>query len=324
MEAQQTADLSQYINYINAPLLERAEKPLAGKSALIVGATRFNGIGLAIAERFALEGVSPIVIVGTVNSKEIAPLVVERLKQYGVDAYSLVGDVTDPISCAEIIRQTIELHRSGVDILVNNAGITHKKSFVDTELDDWNAVVGTKLTGAFLLTREWFRVRNRANIRGGKVINIGSVMQRGNDGQIDYVAANGGIMSLTEGLAYNLGSRGVTANCIIPGFVEGTEMTRGFTDQEKATVVAVQGLAIGRLIIPQEIAAAAAYLAGSDADAVSGAAIVIDAKLGTNYTAPRRLRSAGWRVPPSFARGIVEDLTQEEADTIKKMRKQNG
>lgn len=302
------ADFSQCIN---APLLHRAEKPLEGQSVLITGATRFNGIGFAIAERLALEGASPIFIVGTEHSQSIALFAVQRLEKYGVTARAFVGDVTKEESCAEMIRKAYEL-AGNVNILVNNSGANRNKPVTDVTLEDYRFVYDPKALGAFLMSREWFHIRNRKRILGGRVVNIGSPVGSlyGNYGQAPYAMANGALFGLTQDLALEFGTRGVTVNLVAPTFVEGTEMTKDMGEQ----ISAIKALTpYGELPSAEDIAGAVAYLVGPDCGRVNGITLPVDAGMKSNYTALRPLGRARFR-----------QISHEEANLIKQMRAQNG
>lgn len=306
--------------YIDTELLHRPDKLLAGKSALITGATRPNGIGFAIAERFALEGASPIILVGTERSQDIAPSLGDRLKRYGMEAYTLVGDVTSKDSCVEIMKKAYEI--CNVDILVNNAGATRDKPFTDITVADWDDVVRTKLLGSFLMTQEWFRIRNEEkNLRGGTVINIGSVIGiYGNFGQEIYAMANSGLIGFTKAKSWSLGRWGITVNLIAPGFVEGTDMTREISKEEMEGVKAVS--AIPELVRPEDIAAAALYLAGPYGGRITGAILPIDCGIQSNYTAARKMHQAGFRQIPVRIRSLVGELLSLPPEAVAHFRRQ--
>mgnify|MGYP001611285505 CR=1 FL=1 len=304
---------------VNAELLRRPEKVLSGNSALITGATRMNGIGFAIAERFALEGASPIIIVGTQNSQDIAPFAVSRLKRYGGDVYIFTGDVTNEESCSEMMEQAYNLC-DNVNILVNNAGTNINKPLTAVTVDDWNFVVGPKGLGAFLMTQKWFDIRNRKGIRGGRIINIGSIIGRyGNFGQDAYAAANAGLEGLTKAHSLTLGRRDIKVNLIEPGFVEGTEMTSKMTEDHISLIRTSSPL--NQLIKPQDIAGAALYLAGPDGEKVTSSVVTVDAGLQSNYIAAHMLYQAGYRRIPSYAREIVQDISRQEVKNIQDDRK---
>ena len=316
MSAEQENPLS---GHVNAELLRRPEKVLSGNSALITGATRMNGVGFAIAERSALEGASPIIIVGTTRSQDIAEFAQSRLKRYGGDVHALVGDVTNEESCIEMTKRAYELCEGNVNILVNNAGTNINKPLTNTTVEDWDFVNSPKTLGAFLMTREWFKIRNHNSIKGGRVINIGSIIgEHGNFGQDAYSAANGGLLALTKAQSLTLGRREITVNLIEPGFVEGTDMTSQMPQDQVDSVKTVS--ALNELINPQGVAGAALYLAGPDGERVTGSVLKIDAGIQSNYTAAQMMHQAGYRQVPRYALGIISDLSREEVDLIKNNR----
>lgn len=290
METAPQADLEQFVN---APLLERPEKPLKGQWALITGATRFTGLGFAIAERLALEGAS-IVVVGTVNSQDIAPYVVDRLKAYGVQADSLIGDVTQNDSCVEMVTKAYEL-AGNVNILVNNAGASRNQAIVDVTLNDYNHVYNPKALGTLQMSREWFRIRSRKNLRGGRIVNIGSVVGPlyGNYGQAAYAMANGAVMGLTRDLALELGTRGVMVNMVAPTFIPGTEITKGMEEQIPMIKATTPN---NELPTAQEISGTVAWLVSPDAAHIGGEIIPVQNNMNSNFTALRPLSRAQFLV----------------------------
>lgn len=315
-------ELEQFQQFVDTPLLTRFEKLLVGSSALITGATRVNGIGFAIAERFALEGVSHLVLVGTERSQEEAVFVRHRLLRYGTDAHTLIGDVANKQSCVEIVRKAYELCEGNVDILVNNAGVTRDKEFTEVTVDDWMAVVDSKAWGAFWMTQEWFRLRNEEyNLRGGRVINIGSIVgEYGNFGQESYAMANGSLASLTKSLSVTLGRRGINVNLITPGFVEGTNITGKLPKEVTDSIKAVS--ALNSLVRAADIAGAALYLAGPDGGRITGATIAVDCGIQSNYIAVRRINQAGFRQIPGRLLDLVGELIALPHDAIEHLKGQ--
>jgi len=305
---------------VNSELLRRPEKSLSGNSALITGATRMNGIGFAIAERFALEGASPIIIVGTQRSQDIAQFAEARLKRYGGDVYAFVGDITNEESCIEMMQRAYNLCTDNVNILVNNAGTNINKPLTDTTIEDWNFVMHSKALGPLLMTREWFRIRNEKSIRGGRVINIGSIIgEHGNFGQDIYAMANAALRGLTKTQSLTLGRRGITVNLIEPGFVEGTDMTSQIPQDQVNAIKTVS--AINELIRPQDVAGAALYLAGQDGERITGSVLAVDAGIQSNYTGAQMMHQAGYRKVPRYAVRIALDLSREEVNLIQDYRR---
>lgn len=290
-EAAPTQDFSQYLE---APLLQRSPKPLEGQWTIITGATRPNGLGFAIAERLALEGAS-IVIIGTTNSQEIAPLVVQRLQTYGVQAHSLVGDVTMRQSCVEMVTEGYKLAKGNVNILVNNAATRRDKAVIAITDEDYDYVYNPKARGALYMCQEWFRIRNVRNLRGGRIVNIGSSVGSlyGNYGQAHYAMANGSISGLTHALALELGTRDITVNLVDPTFIPGTEMTN---DMEEQIPLIQATTPNNQLPTAQEVAGAVAYLVGPDGAHINDIVIPVDNAMKSNYTALRPLGRADFLV----------------------------
>ena len=323
IDTNMTLEKGELLKYIDAPLLTRPEKPLAGNSALITGATRHNGIGAAMAERFALEGVSPLILTGTTKSQDIAPVVKERLEKYGSEVHLLVGDVTDKDSCLEMVQRAYVICGGNVNILINNAGITRDKAFTEVTVEDWDAVVRTKALGAFLMTQAWFQIRNEGSkpLLGGRVIHMGSIIGRyGNFGQEAYAMANSSLVGLTKTQSLALGRWGITVNMIAPGFVEGTDMTSQTTEEEMNGVKAVS--ALNRLVKTEDVAAAAVYLAGPDGESITGHILTVDCGIQSNYTAARKMHQAGFRQVPRAVLGFFGDLVALPPDMIRNLRDQ--
>ncbi len=326
-ETASQTDLSQYVN---APLLDRPIKPLEGNSAFITGATRFPGIGFAIAELFASEGASPIIVAGTENSIVEAAAVRERLMRYGILAYTLVGDVGLEESCVEMMAKGYELCQGNVNILVNNAGANEDKLFTDVTEEDLEFALRVKAKGAAFMSREWFRIRDDASIRGGKIINISSIVGlHGNFGQEAYAMANGALNALTKTLALDFGRRGITVNAIAPAFVPGTNLAGNITPEQMDLNMTLTPLKDARtrrgvVLTTRDIAGAAFYLAGPDGDHVTGQILVIDGGFGTNHTGGAGLRSERYRKIPQAALNIVESLTKEDVEAIQADRKRRA
>lgn len=248
---------------------------LAGKSALITGASR--GLGRAIAEAFAREGcavaVNYVDIPGEDNAAD-AEAVVAAAQQMGVDAVALQAGVTDPEQVEAMVAAAIE--RFGkLDILVNNAGIIRDRTIKKMSKDDWDAVIDVNLNGAFNCIKAVIdHMRDR---REGRIISISSVIgQTGNIGQANYAASKAGIIALTKSVALELARRKVTANAIAPGF-----MMAGMTatlDQGILDAV-VEKVPMGELGTAEDIAAAAVFLASDAARYITGQVLAVNGGL---------------------------------------------
>lgn len=239
---------------------------LAGRVALVTGASR--GIGRAIAERLANDGAF---VVGTATSDAGAQAISDYLAQTGAKGRGLKLDVTNAAD-VDAVLATIERDFGAVAILVNNAGITQDNLALRMKEAEWDAVIDTDLKSVFRLSKAVLRGMMKA--RAGRIINITSVVgASGNPGQVNYAAAKAGIGGLTRSLAQEIGSRGITVNCVAPGFID-TDMTRSLSEEQRAALTA--RIALGRLGEPRDIAGAVAFLASADGAYVTGATLHVN------------------------------------------------
>ena len=240
---------------------------LAGKVALVTGASR--GIGKAIACKLAREGAK--VIINYNGSKEKAEAVKSEIEAAGGQAEVYQCDVSDYTACETFI-QTVIKEEGSLDILVNNAGITKDGLLMKMSEEDFDKVLDTNLKGAFNTIR--FASRQMLRQKGGRIINMSSVVGvSGNAGQAKYAASKAGVIGLTKAAARELASRGITVNAIAPGFIE-TDMTDVLSDKVKEASEAQ--IPLGHFGKPEDVAAAAAFLASEEARYITGQVLHVD------------------------------------------------
>ena len=239
---------------------------LTGKSALVTGAS--GGIGGSIAR--ALHGAGATV--GLSGTRE-APLQ-ELAAALGDRAHVLPCNLGDAEAVAALPGAATAAMGS-LDILVNNAGITRDQLFMRMSEDDWGDVLSVNLTSAMRLTKA--AIRGMMKARWGRIVNVTSVVGAvGNPGQANYAAAKAGLVGMSKSIAYEVASRGITVNCIAPGFI-GTAMTDKLTDAQKEASLAQ--IPMGRMGEPDEIGAAALYLASPEAGYVTGTVLHVNGGL---------------------------------------------
>jgi 3-oxoacyl-[acyl-carrier protein] reductase len=237
---------------------------LTGKTALITGAS--GGIGGAIAKALHSQG-AKVVLSGT--RAEALEAVRAEL---GANAFIALANLSDIASVEALPKAAEEAAGAPIDILVNNAGITKDNLFMRMKDEEWDQVIAVNLTAAFRLSRAV--LRGMMKKRWGRIIQITSVVAAtGNPGQGNYAAAKAGLVGMTKSLAAEVASRNITVNAVAPGFIQ-TAMTDVLTDQQKEMISG--RIPAGRMGLPQEIAAAVAYLASQEAAYVTGETIHIN------------------------------------------------
>ena len=237
---------------------------LSGKTALVTGAS--GGIGGAIAEALHARG-ADVALAG--RKREPLEALAAKL---GARAHVVVADLSDP-AAADALAADAEAALGGrVDILVNNAGLTRDNLFIRMKDEEWNEVIAVNLTAGFRLSRAI--VRGMMKRRFGRIVGITSVVGvTGNPGQANYAASKAGMIGMSKALAAEVASRGITVNCIAPGFIA-TAMTDALNDQQRE---AISGrIPAGRLGTSAEIAAATVYLASDEAAYVTGQTIHVN------------------------------------------------
>ncbi|MFF7055127.1 SDR family NAD(P)-dependent oxidoreductase [Achromobacter spanius] len=234
---------------------------LTGKVAIVTGSAR--GLGAATARRLAQEGAK--VVITDINA-ELAQATAQSLRDEGLSAHCIVGDITQAADVQRLVDDTVA-HFGGVHILVNNAGAPRDKYLVKMSEDDWDFVMAVMLKGAFLAARA---VMPHFIDQGwGRLINISSRAHLGNPTQANYSAAKAGLIGMAKALAMEEGRYGITANCVAPGFME-TEMVQALATYETIKERAVAAQPIKRVGKPEDVADAVAFLSSERAGFISG------------------------------------------------------
>ena len=235
---------------------------LGGKTALVTGASR--GIGRAIASELAAAGAS--VVVGYRSGQEEAEALAGEIGGRAVQA-----DVSSPEEAKRLVADA-----GDVDVLVNNAGLTRDTVLARMSDDDWRTVLETNLSSVFYTCRAVTRPMMKK--RGGAIVNVSSIVGvHGNFGQTNYAASKAGIIGFTKSLARELGSRGVRANVVAPGYVK-TQLTEVLPDE--ATTAMVANTPLGRIAEPREVAGAVRFLVSDEASFITGEVLLVDGGLG--------------------------------------------
>ena len=241
-------------------------KRLRGKSAAVTGASQ--GIGLAIAREFAVEGANVALCSVDGLSAQAAQVIAA---EFGVKALGAKLDVAKPEECENFVKRALE-ELGGLDILVNNAGVARDNLAVRLDEAQWDAVLDVNLKGAFFMSKA--ALKHMMRNRSGRIINLSSVVgQTGNAGQANYSASKSGLLGLTKSLAREFASRNVLVNAIAPGFVE-TAMTAALKDE--ARLKALAAIPLGRMATPEDIAKAALFLACDDSAYITGQVLAVN------------------------------------------------
>jgi 3-oxoacyl-[acyl-carrier protein] reductase len=235
---------------------------LDGKTALVTGASR--GIGRAVAVELAGAGAS--VVVGYRSGREEAEALAQEIGGRAVQS-----DVPEPVEAARLVEEAGDL-----DILVNNAGLTRDGVLARMSDDDWRVVLETNLSAVFYTCRAV--TRGMMKRRAGSIVNMSSIVGvHGNWGQANYAASKAGIIGFTKSLAQELGSRGVRANVVAPGYVK-TQLTDVIPEDARAKMLELTPL--GRLGDPEDVAGAVRFLCSDEAAFITGVVLLVDGGLG--------------------------------------------
>ncbi|HMQ41235.1 MAG TPA: 3-oxoacyl-ACP reductase FabG [Paracoccus sp. (in: a-proteobacteria)] len=236
---------------------------LTGKCALITGAS--GGIGGGVAEALHAAGAT-VALSGTRE----APLA-ELAAKLGERAHVVTANLGDAEAVEALPKAAAEAI-GGIDILVNNAGITRDNLFMRMSDEEWAQVIDVNLTSSFRLCRAVLRGMMKA--RWGRIVNITSVVgATGNPGQGNYAAAKAGLVGMSKSLAYEVASRGITVNCVAPGFIA-TAMTDKLNEEQKGKILTQ--IPAGKMGTPEDIAAAVLYLSSPESGYVTGATLHVN------------------------------------------------
>ncbi len=239
---------------------------LQDKVVLVTGASR--GIGAAIAAELARRGAR---VYGTATSEDGAARITAALAEAPVPGTGVCLDVRDGAGSQSLIDRIVA-DAGKLSVLVNNAGITRDNLAMRMKDEEWDDVIATNLSAVFRLSRQAIKPMMKA--RAGRIINITSVVgHSGNPGQANYAAAKAGVAGMTRALAREIGSRGITVNCVAPGFID-TDMTRELSEAQTTALTAQ--IPLGRLGQVGDIASAVAFLASDGAGYITGATLPVN------------------------------------------------
>ena len=242
---------------------------MTNRTALITGASR--GIGRACALALAERGARVAVAARNV---ELLESLAEEIRSPSREAFVVPMDLADPESIKEAIAKTAK-DFGPIAILVNNAGITKDGLAMRMKKPDWDVVIATNLTGAFIAIQQVLPGMMREH--WGRIINISSLVgEMGNAGQANYAASKAGLIGLTKSIAQEMGSRNITVNAVAPGYVE-TDMTRGFSEEVKQKMLA--NIPLKRMGRPEDVAAAVRFLASEEAGYITGHVLSVNGGL---------------------------------------------
>ena len=239
---------------------------LSEKVALVTGASR--GIGCSIAKTLGQNGAHVVCVSRNVSDVQS---VADEITAAGGAATAVACDISDSDNVIKLVKETVVTHNH-LDILVNNAGVTRDNLLMRMSEDDWNTVLNINLKAAFIAIKA--AARTMIKQRKGRIINISSVVGlMGNAGQVNYAASKAGLIGLTKSTARELAPRGITANCIAPGYVA-TDMTNELGDEVQESLN--EKIPLGRIGQVEDIAYAVAFLASDEAEYITGQTLAVD------------------------------------------------
>lgn len=239
---------------------------LEGKVALVSGASR--GIGQSIAQILGQMGAT---IIGTATSEQGAQAISKFLEQQGLKGYGVVMDIANTQSVSDAFKRVTDDVGAPL-ILVNNAGKTFDNLLMRMKDEEWDDAIQTNLSGVYRVTKAC--IRGMLKAKWGRIISISSVVgTMGNAGQANYAAAKAGVIAFSKSLAREISSRGITVNVVAPGFID-TDMTRALSPSQREALL--QGIPVGFLGQPQDIAAAVGFLASEEARFITGETIHVN------------------------------------------------
>lgn len=247
------------------------ELALAGQVALVTGGTR--GIGRAIVAKLARAGAQVVLTSRSADNASVAAHELSEETEGLIEGFAC--DVGDAKACEGLVGDIIQRH-GRIDILVNNAGITNDKLIMRMSDRDWRSIFDTNLHGAFYTVKAVTRPMMKQ--RSGRIINISSVVGlHGNPGQANYAATKAGLIGLTKSVARELGSRGITANVVAPGYIQ-SDMTDAIDEKMKDALLGQ--IPLGSLGEPDDVAEVVLFLASPAARYITGAVLQVDGGLG--------------------------------------------
>lgn len=288
-----------------SPNVEQHEKPFTRKVILIFGASHIDplGIGGASAFEFARLGAAAVGVTGSEKAESQGHQVKDRIETYGAQGIFLPGDVKDPKAIADTIAQ-MKNRYGKIDVLVNAAAVLRDRKQVDMTLGEWQEVIDTNLTPAFLTVQEL--VKQEAYAEGAAIVHVSSIVgMYGNPGQENYAAAKAGLIGLTMTQAFEMAELGGRVNAVAPGLIR-TALTEKIVKRETSKSASERVIPLGEIGFPEQVASGIAFLADNNrAGYITGVILPIDGGLGAG------LRTIGI---------VAEERIQHQRDIAKAVR----